>query len=99
MTKKESDRILNDLFEVGKRYLLEDIYEMIHKKYEYSIDVLSTDNKLNDFHVKMHVDDDDGEVIIGDEWCPCSITYLGDGIFISEAQNKFIFYLTSKHDV
>ena len=77
MTKKDSDKILNDLFEVGERYFLEDIYKMIHKKYEYSIDVISTD----------------------DEWCPCSITYLGDGIFISEAQNKFIFYLTSKHDV
>ena len=97
MTKKDSDKILNDLFEAGGRYFLEDIYKMIHKKYEYSIDVISTDKELNSFHAKMRVDD--GEVIIDDEWCPCSITYLGDGIFISEAQNKFIFYLTSKQDV
>ena len=97
MTKKESDRILNSLFGVGERYFLEDIYELIHKKYKYSIDVISTDKELNSFHAKMRVDD--GEVIIDDEWCPYSITYLGDGIFISEAQNKFIFYLTSKHDV
>lgn len=97
MTKKDSDKILNDLFEVGERYFLEDIYKMIHKKYEYSIDVISTDSELNSFHAKMRVDD--GEVIIDDEWCPCRITYLGDGIFISEAQNKFIFYLTSKPNV
>lgn len=97
MTKKDSDKILNDLFEAGGRYFLEDIYKMIHKKYEYSIDVISTDKELNSFQAKMRVDD--GEVIIDDEWCPRSITYLGDGIFISEAQNKFIFYLTSKHDV
>lgn len=97
MTKKESTRILNNLFEVGERYSLEDIYKMIHKKYEYNIDVISPDKELNSFHAKMRVDD--GEVIIDDEWCPCRITYLGDGIFISEAQNKFIFYLTSKPNV
>ena len=97
MTKKESDRILNHLFEAGERYCLEDIYKMIHKKYEYNIDVISPDNELNCFHAKMSVDD--GEVIIGDEWCPCSITYQGGGLFISQAQNKFIFYLTSKHSV
>lgn len=97
MTKKKSDRTLNNLFEVGKRYSLEDIYKMIHKKYEYSTDVISPDSDLNSFHTKMHVDD--GEVIIDDEWCPCRITYLGDGIFISEAQNKFIFYLTSKTNI
>lgn len=97
MTKEKSDRILNNLFEVGKRYSLEDIYKMIHKKYEYSTDVISLDSDLNSFHAKMSVDD--GEVIIDDEWCPCSITYLGEGIFISEAQNKFIFYLTRKPNV
>lgn len=97
MTKKDSDKILNDLFEVGERYFLEDIYKMIHKKYEYSIDVISADKELNSFHAKMRVDD--GEVIIDDEWCPCRITYQGGGLFISEAQNKFIFYLTSKPNV
>lgn len=98
MTKKESNRILNDLFEVGEKYLIEEVYEIIHNKYEYNIDVISTDSELNCFHTKMRVDNG-GETVIDDDWCPCSITYLGDGIFISEAQNKFIFYLTSKHDV
>ena len=97
MTKKKSDRILNDLFEIGERYCLEDIYKMIHKKYEYSIDVISTDKELNSFHAQMRVDD--REVTIDDEWCPCSITYQGGGLFISKAQNKFIFYLTSKPSV
>lgn len=64
MTKKKSDRILNDLFEIGERYSLEDIYKMIHKKYEYSIDVISTDKELNSFHAQMRVDD--GEVTIDD---------------------------------
>lgn len=30
MTKKESNRILNDLFEVGEKYLIEEVYEIIH---------------------------------------------------------------------
>ena len=98
MTKKESDRILNDLFEVGKRYSLEDIYKMIHKKYEYSTDVISPDSDLNSFHAKMRVDND-GVIVIDDEWSPARITYKGDGFFLSEAQNKFIFYLTSKPNV
>lgn len=97
MTKKKSDRILNNLFEIGERYSLEDIYKMIHIKYEYNIDVISFDKELNCFHAKMRVDY--GRVIIDDEWCPFSITYRGDGIFISEVQNKFIFYLTSKPSV
>lgn len=97
MTKEKSDRILNNLFEVGEVYSLEDIYKMIQKKYEYRTDVISSDSELNSFHAKMRIDD--GEVIIDDEWCPYRITYQGGGLFISEAQNKFIFYLTSKPNV
>lgn len=97
MTKKKSDRILNNLFEVGEGYSLEDIYKMIHKRYEYSTDVISSYSELNSFHAKMRVDD--GKVIIDDEWCPYRITYQGEGLFISEAQNKFIFYLTIKPNV
>lgn len=98
MTKKESNRILNDLFEAGEKYLIEEVYEIIHNKYEYNIDIISTDSELNCFHTKMRVDND-GETVIDDDWQPYRMAYQSDGLFISQAQNKFIFYLTAKRNV
>lgn len=98
MTKKDSDKILNGLFEVGEKYRIAEIYETVQNKYEYNIDVISPDSELNCFHAKMRVDND-GVIVIDDEWSPARITYKGDGFFLSDAQNKFIFYLTVKRNL